>query len=173
MQQFGGSSSLVIKGCKTAAVVEALTNKGYAEVSGTNGDVQVKLVKKDAVIDILFHLREKELYYREVDIKHSDLDAYVNKRRRTVKYSTIRRELTDVKAIINWAASRRPPIDDEIIPPPTPEETDAINKETAPHLKTGNSVIPFPGVAARCGGIAIDRLAPGELVNKDDHGLFG
>ena len=35
--------------------------------------------KKDVVIDILFHLREKNLYYREVDIKHSDLeDVFLN-----------------------------------------------------------------------------------------------
>ena len=35
--------------------------------------------KKEAVIDILFHLREKDLYYREVDIKHSDLeDVFLN-----------------------------------------------------------------------------------------------
>jgi len=79
IQQYGGNSTLVIKGCKIDAVIEALSQKGYDEVSGNNGDVQVKLAKKDAVIDILFHLREKELYYREVDIKHSDLeDVFLN-----------------------------------------------------------------------------------------------
>jgi ABC-2 type transport system ATP-binding protein len=75
IKQHGGHSSLVIKGCKTDAVMGALTIKGYHEVSSSNGNVQVKLAKKDAVIDILFHLREKGLYYREVDIKHSDLES--------------------------------------------------------------------------------------------------
>ncbi|MGC9554230.1 MAG: ABC transporter ATP-binding protein [Thermoplasmatota archaeon] len=79
VQAHGGKSTLLIKGCKTDAVMEALNHKGYEEVQASDGNVQVTMPKKEAVIDILFHLREKELYYREVDIKHSDLeDVFLN-----------------------------------------------------------------------------------------------
>ncbi len=75
----GEQSLLLIKGCKTKDTIDALQKKGYQNIQAVNGDVEVKISKKDAVIDILFHLREKNLYYREVDIKHSDLeDVFLN-----------------------------------------------------------------------------------------------
>jgi len=44
-----------------------------------------------------------------VALKDLDLDDYVYKRRQAgLKYSSITRELTDVKAILNWAARRHP-----------------------------------------------------------------
>jgi len=44
-----------------------------------------------------------ELGHREaLYLSARDLDRYVNSCRRTVKDSTIRRELTDIKAILNW-----------------------------------------------------------------------
>ncbi len=75
----GEQSILLIKGCKTTDTIDALQKKGYQNIRAVNGDVEVKITKKGAVIDILFHLREKNLYYREVDIKHSDLeDVFLN-----------------------------------------------------------------------------------------------
>jgi len=85
-----------------------------------------------------------------IRLSDQDLDNYVKKRRQdSVKDSTIRRELTDIKAILNWSVSRHPPLipfnnirnykkppsDDAIILPPTQEETDAILKAAGPHLK--------------------------------------
>ena len=85
-----------------------------------------------------------------VDLKHSDLDAYVKKRMKDgVKMSTIAREITDIKAILNWSAKRQPPLiaynpvrdypkptaDDAIIFPPTREEIHKILQAAAPHLK--------------------------------------
>lgn len=79
IEQYGGKSTLLIKGCDTKEVTEALAKTGYANTRAANGNVEVRMSKKDAVIDILFHLREKNLYYREVDIKHSDLeDVFLN-----------------------------------------------------------------------------------------------
>ncbi len=44
-------------------------------------------------------------------LQDSDLDSYCWKRRRDGgKNATIARELTDLKAILNWAARRRPPL---------------------------------------------------------------
>lgn len=59
----------------------------------------------------------------------------------------VNRELTDVQEILNWAVGRKPPIipfnpvrnykkpkeDNAIIPPPTPDETDAILKNASEH----------------------------------------
>jgi ABC-2 type transport system ATP-binding protein len=79
IDNYGEQSILLIKGCKTKDTLEALRKMGYQNIRAINGDVEVKIAKKDAVIDILFHLREKKLYYREVDIKHSDLeDVFLN-----------------------------------------------------------------------------------------------
>ena len=79
IDNYGEQSILLIKGCKTTQTIDALQKKGYQNIQAINGDVEVKISKKDAVIDILFHLREKNLYYREVDIKHSDLeDVFLN-----------------------------------------------------------------------------------------------
>ena len=43
---------------------------------------------------------------RAIKIADQDLDNYIRKRRRDgVKYSTIHREITDIKAILNWGVS--------------------------------------------------------------------
>lgn len=75
-----------------------------------------------------------------IKITFSDIDNYVNTRRKSVKDNTIRREIVDIKAILNWSVKRRPPLipynpirdypapqaDDEVIIPPTIEEAKAI-----------------------------------------------
>ena len=90
-----------------------------------------------------------------IRLSYDDLDRYVSarkasvtknsahsKHKKTIRMSTIRRELTDIKAIMNWAAKRRPPLipfnpirdyqlppdDDASIIPPTAAEVDAILK---------------------------------------------
>lgn len=98
-----------------------------------------------------------------IRITDQDLDNYVKKRlqdpvycrsnppkilRRGVKAATIARELTDVKAILNWSVKRRPALipfnpvrdykkpaeDNAIILPPTQKETSLIIKHASPHL---------------------------------------
>ncbi len=78
IQQYGGKSVLSIRGTKTDKIMAALQEKGY-DARAKDSTVEAKIERKDAVIDILFHLREQDLYYREVDIKHSDLeDVFLN-----------------------------------------------------------------------------------------------
>lgn len=87
-----------------------------------------------------------------VMLDDNDMDLYVKRRRREgVKDSTIRRELTDIKAIMNWAAKRRPPIipfnpvrdykkpteDDDIIMPPTDDEISALF-DTFSHIQNAH-----------------------------------
>jgi integrase len=97
------------------------------------------------------------------------LDKYIQKRRlQTIKnkkivqakFNTIARELADIKAILNWSATRRPPLipinpvrdyklpkrDDAIILPPTPDETAAILKNAPPHLKRAIALSYYLGL---------------------------
>ncbi len=84
------------------------------------------------------------------DLKHSDMDQYVKHRlAQGVKFSTISRELTDVKAILNWSTRRQPPLiainpvrdyqkpkpDDAIVFPPTRAEVQAILAAASEHIK--------------------------------------
>jgi integrase len=85
-----------------------------------------------------------------IKLVDQDLDDYVKKRRKDgVKYSSIDRELTDVKAILNFAAKRRPPlipynpvrdyrkpgeIDREEFDPPTLTEAETILEHASPHV---------------------------------------
>ena len=85
-----------------------------------------------------------------IKLTDADLDQYVYQRRQDgVKNSTIRREITDIQAILNWSVSRRPPLipynpvrdykkppaDDAVILPPTPKESRAILQAASPHIK--------------------------------------
>ena len=89
------------------------------------------------------------------------MDKYVAKRRKArVKDNTICREITDIKAILNWAVSRRPQLiplnpiatykkpraDDEIILPPTIREAKAILSAAVPHMIR---IFKLSGITAR------------------------
>ena len=83
-----------------------------------------------------------------IRLTYDDIDKYVRLRRQSVKASTIRREITDIKAILNWATKRRPPLipmnpvrdflaplpDDAVIIPPTKGEVQAILKNANKRL---------------------------------------
>lgn len=121
-----------------------------------------------------------------VRICDQDLDDYVQKRRldpvysrgnppkilrRGVKDSTIARELTDVKAILNWSVKRRPPLipfnpvrdykkpaeDNAIILPPTQKETSKIIKHASPHLLRAILLSYYLGL--RPGAVELLQLA--------------
>jgi len=96
-----------------------------------------------------------------IHITDQHLDNYVQKRRNDgVKYTTIHYELTIIQAILNWSASRKPPLipanpvrgykkperDDEIILPPTREEINRILAEASPHLKRAIMLSYFLGL---------------------------
>jgi ABC-2 type transport system ATP-binding protein len=79
VNRYGGKSTLVISGCDTGMLTAHLKKAGYSQVRISDNTVDVKINKRDAVIDILFSLREEGLEYREVDIKHADLeDVFLN-----------------------------------------------------------------------------------------------
>ena len=89
-------------------------------------------------------------HFPAVRLKDEDLDRYITQRRDTgVTYSTIRRALVDVKAILNFAVRRRPPLipfnpvrdyripndDLAVIMPPTAAEFAAILAAASKHLR--------------------------------------
>lgn len=104
---------------------------------------------------------------------HQDIDNYIKIRRSCkkfdkngkvvkigVKWSTIRRELVDLQAILNWSVKRIPPLipfnpvrdyknpaeDLAIISPPTPKETAAILKNAPGHLRRAILISYFIGL---------------------------
>ena len=114
-----------------------------------------------------------------VRISDDVVDDYVKKRRAVgVKDATIRRELTDLKAILNWAAHRRPPlipfnpIRDYVKPkgeppktlrPPSDEEVARIFACASPHLLRALKLAWFLGL--RPGAVELSRLTWQESVN--------
>ncbi|MDD3814396.1 MAG: site-specific integrase [Desulfocapsaceae bacterium] len=80
-------------------------------------------------------------------LTHQDLDRYVAERSRTVKLTTVHRELSDVRAIINFAVKRRlithspmagydmPTRDDATVMPLAQAEIEAIVAHSADHLR--------------------------------------
>lgn len=106
-----------------------------------------------------------------------DLDDYVQRRRahrtvlkRPTRYSTIRREIHDIKAILNWAAKRRPPMiirnpvagypapaaDDDVIMPPSADETERILAAASEHLRRAVYLAYFCGM--RPGAVELLQL---------------
>ncbi len=77
INNYGEKSKLIVKGCDSnsiSAIINSLNKWGYKDVHAVKDNVEIQMNKRDAAIDILFHLRENNICYREVDIKHSDLE---------------------------------------------------------------------------------------------------
>ena len=87
------------------------------------------------------------------------LDRYVIKRLKTgVKRTTVHRELSDIRAILNWSVKRgylsrnpaagfeMPERDDEVIFPPSIEELNAIMANAQPHLVRALSLSYYTGL---------------------------
>jgi len=74
MEKYGGKSTLVIKGGSPEEIENVMKEWGAKEIKIKNSNVEIRMEKRDEVMDILLYLREKGMRYREVDIKHSDLE---------------------------------------------------------------------------------------------------
>ncbi len=92
---------------------------------------------------------------------HQDMTRYVRQRQAEgVKNNTIRRELTDVQAILNWSTRinppllpsnpvadfERPPDDDDIIDPPTKAELARIMANASEHLIRAVTIAYYTGL---------------------------
>ena len=74
VEKYGEKSTLIIKGGSSTEIERVLKEMRYGKVRIKNSSVEIRMEKRDEVMDILFRLREKNVRYREVDIKHSDLE---------------------------------------------------------------------------------------------------
>jgi integrase len=95
---------------------------------------------------------------RATSITPARLDAYVAGRMRSVKNTTIHRELSDIKAVLSWALKRRyipinpaagyemPKRDDAIISPPTADEMTRIMRHSPERLKRAIMLSYFTGL---------------------------
>lgn len=95
-----------------------------------------------------------------LSLTHADIDRYVLSRKKTVKDSTIRREIVDIKAILNWSVKRRPQLipfnpirdyvapksDDAVIMPPSSAEMAAILKHASERLLRAIRISWFTGL---------------------------
>lgn len=105
---------------------------------------------------------------RAVMLSDDDMDAYVLRRRQAgVKDNSIARELTDVKAVLNWSVKRKPPLipfnpvrdyrspskEDEVILPPSREEFQSIYNKAPDHLK--RFILMSSYIGARPGKVEI------------------
>lgn len=79
IKKYGERSILSIKGCRTEEVIKSLKKSGYEGMEARNGNVEIKISEGDEIMKILLRLKEEGLYYREIDIKNSDLeDVFLN-----------------------------------------------------------------------------------------------
>ncbi len=105
-----------------------------------------------------------------IKLTYNDIDRYLIERRQQglknpkmkheTKNSTIRREITDIKAILNWAVKRRPPLipynpirdykspesDDDVIMPPSPAEAEAILKHANERIRRAIALSWYTGL---------------------------
>jgi integrase len=119
--------------------------KEYHDRRGLNANS-----KKQLAIRLAAHLAPAFGAMPAVRIKSSDVDLYVELRRSAgVSDATICRELTDLKAILNWSARRDPPLipfnpiatyqkprtQQTISRPPTEAEARRIFSRALPHVR--------------------------------------
>lgn len=111
-----------------------------------------------------------------INMTHNDLEKYVAKRLETVKSSTVRRELVDIKAILNWAVKKKPPLipynpirdfpmpkeDDAIITPPSPQEMSAILCHANQRLTRAIKLAWYTGL--RPGAVELFSLTWGAVI---------
>lgn len=96
--------------------------------------------------------------FEALRITHNRLDLYVQKRLKTVKRTTVHRELSDINAVLNWAVSRgyivknpiagykKPARDDAVIQPPTASEISKILAEASAHVIRAICISYFTGL---------------------------
>jgi len=97
-------------------------------------------------------------HVRAMNITPKRIDQYVKKRLESVKRTTVHRELSDVKAVLNWSARRNyiafnplhnyemPKRDDAIILPPSADEIKAILKYSPERLIRAISLCYYTGL---------------------------
>jgi integrase len=131
-----------------------LVDEYLAAKAGTISRVSIKKMMSKFQAVILPELGQ----YRALKLTPAILDKYVVKRSADVKLTTIRRELTNIQAVLNWslerrltarnpiAGYRRPNSDDEVIRPPSASEVKALLVKATPYLRRALLISYYTGV---------------------------
>ncbi len=131
------------------ALAAEYSGKGFSENSLKHLNIRLESTILPAIGDI-----------PAIKISFADMDKYIDNRRKTVKDNTIRREIVDIKAILNWAVKRRPPLIpynpirdypapqpiDAVISPPSTDEVQAILKHANQHLSRAIKISLYTGL---------------------------
>ena len=150
---------------------------GHAKNFSANSKKHLGIRLRANLLPFFGHLPAVNLTDQNLDdyVRHRRTSIRKNKHGKTirigVKDATIARELTDLQAILNWAVTRRPPLirfnpvrnykspseKNEIILPPTLEETAAIIRHASPHLVRAVMLSYYIGL--RPGAVELLQLA--------------
>ncbi len=122
----------------------------FAELTTAYLEAKLHSMSKSGMDNVIIKLKNVILPHlgnqTAIEVSHTILDKYVSARAQKVKKTTIHRELSDIRAILNWGVKRRlithspmigydlPSRDDSIILPPTEREFNRIMQHASPHL---------------------------------------
>ena len=130
---------------------------------------KVGIIQESTLNNFMWKMKgviEPELgHIRAMNITPKRMDQYVGKRLKAknkkgdpIKRTTVHREISDIKAVLNWSAKRRyiafnplgnyemPKRDDAIILPPSPDETKSILKHSPDRLVRAISISYYTGL---------------------------
>jgi ABC-2 type transport system ATP-binding protein len=74
IEEYGDSSILHIKSCKSSNAVDILCKQGFDARSTGNGDIEVKIEFKERVLEVLSILKHERIDYENIDIRRSNLE---------------------------------------------------------------------------------------------------
>jgi ABC-2 type transport system ATP-binding protein len=72
--KYGEGSILRIKDCKSSDIVNTLTEQGLEVFKEGNGDIAVKIVYKERILEVLALLKRECVDYDSIDIRRSNLE---------------------------------------------------------------------------------------------------
>jgi len=134
----------------------------FNDLVNSYADSRVGIVQETTLVNFMWKMDGVILpelgHIRAMNLTPARIDKYVKKRVRTVKRTTVHRELSDVKAVLNWSARRRyiafnplrdyemPKRDDAVILPPSSSEIEAILKNAPDRLIRAIGLSYFTGL---------------------------
>ena len=134
----------------------------FVDLVNAYADSRAAIMQEQSLVNFMWKMDGVILpelgHIRAMNITHKRADQYVKKRVQKVKRTTIHRELSDIKAVLNWSAKRSyiafnplrdyemPKRDDAIILPPSSLEIDAIIKHSPERLIRAISLSYYTGL---------------------------
>lgn len=141
----------------------------FVDLVNAYAAAKVGIVQETSLINFMWKMDGIILpelgHIRAMNITPKRMDQYINKRLKSknkkdepIKRTTVHREISDIKAVLNWSARRRyiafnpianyemPKRDDAIILPPSPDEIKSILKHSPDRLVRAISLSYYTGL---------------------------